>query len=42
MNDVTQTEEEIKEALKDIPTISIVAAFTNSANWLEEKWKNIF
>ena len=27
MNDVAQTEEEIKEALKDIPTISIVAAY---------------
>ena len=27
MNDVTQTEDEIKEALKDIPTISIVAAY---------------
>jgi len=27
MNDVTQTEEEIKEALKDLPTISIVAPY---------------
>ena len=27
MNDVAHTEDEIKQALKDIPTISIVAAY---------------